>query len=314
LLFFSPERKYKVKAARPTARRYIDEIGREPGANSLGSQPLVGGDLSIAYIAIEATKWAWNDSKSSGQTKLVLLAIAAHCNADGWAWPKLETIEEAANASRPTVIQAISRLEELGEIVVERGGKGPGSTHRYFLRGFVERVKKGKEIEAKGKIEADLRVKPLDSEEREELYYSQRITDEKGRDVAVQNKKYLLEEVTLEEVVPHVKEDPKQVYKECKRYYRRLTGKSPGNVPPSRGDEWVRLVEEKTGDKILEAFKLWAEEIGKERLRDFRWPMAVFLKNINEQLEAVEDKNAGEQDEERETEENRLPEFKGWEG
>jgi len=66
------------------------------------------------------------------------------------------------------------------------------------------------------------------------------------------------------------------------------------------------LVEKKTGDVVLEAFKLWLLE-NKEFAKECDWPMAAFMKNVNEKIEAYEDKVAGEQDEE---EEEGLPRLK----
>src|SRR6266404_3802510 len=107
-----------MSSASPKAARRHDEF---TGAESLRlSAPALseGGGLSIAYISIEASKWVWNHSRSTSHARLVLLAIAAHCNDDGWAWPKLDILEEAANASRPTVLQALEKLEkELKEIL-----------------------------------------------------------------------------------------------------------------------------------------------------------------------------------------------------
>jgi hypothetical protein len=260
-----------------TTRQEVTE-GREP--TSSGPHPYVGGEL---FISVKAVEWVLENSKSTGNARNILLVIAAHTNSNGYCWPSFDRIMKLSNCSRPTVSKCIQELDDLEELEICRE---EGKSNFYSLPKFMEArpVNTSKEIP------------------RNQLSFTTKLV-----------KAPLLEEEVLEESKakevdsPHVREDPKQVYKECKRYYRRLTGKSPGNVPPSRGDEWVRLIEEKTGDKILEAFKLWAEEIGKERLRDFRWPMAVFLKNINEQLEAVEDKKAGEQDAKAEEEEFHLP-------
>lgn len=56
-------------------------------------------------------------SKSTGTDKVVLLGIANH-DGDGGAWPSIETLCKYANRSERAVQYAISRLVELGELVV----------------------------------------------------------------------------------------------------------------------------------------------------------------------------------------------------
>ena len=134
----------------------------------------VGGNA--LYISIKATEWVFEHSKSQVSSRLVLLAIAASVNTDGYAWPGLEAIEHRSNLSRPTVLRALEELESLGEIIVERGGEGPKDTNCYYFSAFMERVKKGKDFDDKGKEEAPKRVNPslheeevLEKEELEEV-------------------------------------------------------------------------------------------------------------------------------------------------
>jgi hypothetical protein len=173
--------------------------GRESGAISPDSQPLDGGEVPIFYVAIEATKWVWNESPSRGYSRLVLLAIAAHCNSDGWAWPSLKTLEEAANTTRPTILQALEQLEQSGEIVVERGGEGPGSVNRYYLFRFMERVKKGKE-------EGYKRVKGVDLSSGKQVEWLEPVTEEIEKKLENQNKN-LLEQVEEVKNLPLLNEE-----------------------------------------------------------------------------------------------------------
>jgi helix-turn-helix protein len=104
------------------------------------------------YISVEATRWAWTESLSERSARLVMLAIAAHCNEDGYSWPGLETIMRCSRLSKPIVLEALQKLTELKELTVEKGGKGAGDTNRYYLCAFMEsRVNKGKENPDKGK-------------------------------------------------------------------------------------------------------------------------------------------------------------------
>jgi Helix-turn-helix domain len=173
--------------------------GRESDATSSDSQPLGGGEVPILYVAIEATKWVWNESSSRGYSRLVLLAIAAHCNSDGWAWPSLKTLEEAANTTRPTILQALEQLEQSSEIVIERGGEGPGSVNRYYLFRFMERVKKGKDEWYK-------RVKGVDLTSGKQVEWLESVKEEIHSKSENQNKN-LLEQVEEVKNLPLLNEE-----------------------------------------------------------------------------------------------------------
>jgi len=115
--------------------------------------------MSRMYISIDATRWVFEHSKSERSARLVLLAIAAHCNDDGQCWPGLEALARYSGLSRTRVLQSVEELEKLGEITVERGGKGPGDTNHYYLKAFMDlRVHKGKENSSKGALSPQIRV------------------------------------------------------------------------------------------------------------------------------------------------------------
>jgi hypothetical protein len=121
------------------------------------------------YISVEATRWVWTESKSERSARLVLLAIAAHCNDDGNCWPGLDTLCLYVKLSKNSVLKGIEELVALGEITVERGGKGARDTNHYHLRAFMQgRVQKGSEIPNKGsetRQEGFTRVHPNNKEE-----------------------------------------------------------------------------------------------------------------------------------------------------
>lgn len=62
---------------------------------------------------------ALRGSRATGLDLLVLLAIADHSNADGLAWPALETIAQRCGVNEKTVRRALPKLEALGEIKIE---------------------------------------------------------------------------------------------------------------------------------------------------------------------------------------------------
>ena len=81
-----------------------------------------------------------------------------------------------------------------------------------------------------------------------------------------------------------------EVFGQAKRVYRRFVGKSFGSLGPRSG-QWQELIESHGGVIVLAAVEMWAQEGGKG-LRDIRWPVAMFLKNAEEFIEAVKSTTA----------------------
>ena len=68
----------------------------------------------------------WRESKSTGRSRRVLLAIADHQGEIG-AWPSIATIAKMVNASERSVQRDIKYLQTLGELRVETQ-KAPGNS------------------------------------------------------------------------------------------------------------------------------------------------------------------------------------------
>jgi hypothetical protein len=66
--------------------------------------------------------WVWDHSLSEGNDRLVLLAIADQCDDSGrQAWPTYERLMQKTRiASRTTISACLSRLQERGELKVEK--------------------------------------------------------------------------------------------------------------------------------------------------------------------------------------------------
>lgn len=77
-----------------------------------------------------------------------------------------------------------------------------------------------------------------------------------------------------------------ETFQRAKRLFRRFVGKSIGSLGP-RGDQWEDLVKNHGSEIVLSALELWAREGGKG-LRNVNWPLAVFLKNAEEFIDAVQ--------------------------
>lgn len=85
-------------------------------------------------MSIQAIAWVLENSVSEGYDRLVLLAIANHCDARGFnAYPAIDRIAIEARMHRRTVFRSIQSLCELGELeVVSRGG-GRSRANQYRL-------------------------------------------------------------------------------------------------------------------------------------------------------------------------------------
>src|SRR5260370_26447147 len=80
--------------------------------------------------------WVWANSPTSGNERLVLLALAGACSRDDGTgcWPSAAAIARKANISARTVRRVIARLEAGSHVAVHRGGGRAGSTNSYTVR------------------------------------------------------------------------------------------------------------------------------------------------------------------------------------
>lgn len=84
-------------------------------------------------MSVKVSSWVWDHSRARGVTRLVLLALADHAGADGGdAYPSVARLAERCGVGERTVQDAIGRLVELGELVVDRQA-GPRGANRYQI-------------------------------------------------------------------------------------------------------------------------------------------------------------------------------------
>lgn len=84
-------------------------------------------------MSVKVMSWVFDHSESTGNERLVLLAIADHANDETWScWPSVARLAVKAKVSERTVQRAIRSLVELGEIGIGEG-TGPRGTHRYTV-------------------------------------------------------------------------------------------------------------------------------------------------------------------------------------
>jgi helix-turn-helix protein len=86
-------------------------------------------------MSIAVMNWVWANSPTSGNERLVLLALADACSRDDGTgcWPSAATIARKANISDRSVRLLIVRLEAGGFVTVHRGGGRAGSTNSYTV-------------------------------------------------------------------------------------------------------------------------------------------------------------------------------------
>ena len=65
-------------------------------------------------MSVKLMNRVWKHSRAKGTARLVLLAIADHCNTAGVAWPSLTRLASYVNVDRRNVITAVNRLIEMG--------------------------------------------------------------------------------------------------------------------------------------------------------------------------------------------------------
>jgi hypothetical protein len=86
-------------------------------------------------MSIAVMNWVWANSPTSGNERLVLLALADACSRDDGTgcWPSAATIARKASISDRSVRRVIARLEAGGQVKVHRGGGRAGSTNSYTV-------------------------------------------------------------------------------------------------------------------------------------------------------------------------------------
>jgi hypothetical protein len=82
--------------------------------------------------------------------RLVLLALADHCDHEGYAWPSVERLAQKCGLSRRTVQRALNDCEQAGELIRVIGGRGRRSTTQYriVLHGAVDNSLLGRHSDA----------------------------------------------------------------------------------------------------------------------------------------------------------------------
>lgn len=196
------------------------------------------------------------------QKLLMMLLADYHNEEEGTAWPSMSTLSRQCLSDERTIQRAVKHLESCGLLAVERGTGNVRST--YFL------LPEGRHSAAP----TDAGVTPRDEK-------GATFTDENGC-VSIDS---------LQSEKQPKEEDPREVFNLLRRYYRRKIGKSIGG-PGGYGETFAAIVQRRTGDAVLEAGKLWVDELDRTFMRTVHWPFAMFMKHIDQRLEDYEDQQA----------------------
>lgn len=85
-------------------------------------------------MSLDAQDWVWNHSQSKGTARLVLLAIADKAYGKGCtAYAGTTMLVQRSNAARSSVVAAVDKLIQLGELAVVEGQQGPRGETVYTL-------------------------------------------------------------------------------------------------------------------------------------------------------------------------------------
>ena len=88
----------------------------------------------------------FDHSKMEPGARLVLLALADHCDHDGYAWPTIDRLVHKTGLSRSSVKRCLKECELAGELIRTVGnGRGHTSLYRITLSGLegVDNLGKG---------------------------------------------------------------------------------------------------------------------------------------------------------------------------
>lgn len=128
------------------------------------------------------TRHIWDHTPQKGNAKLVLLALADFANDKGLAWPSIPTVARKTGLSTRQVKRVLPKLEEAGEIHIERSGPGRRRVHHYTFPKYMNgdtlspfpkmsTYKKGDNLSKNGDT---LSPDPIRTKKKREIIFSSR--------------------------------------------------------------------------------------------------------------------------------------------
>ena len=128
------------------------------------------------------TRHIWDHSPQKGNAKFVLLALADFANKRGLAWPSIQTLATKTGISGRQIKRILPKLEEAGEIHIERSGPGRRRVHHYTFPKYMNgdtlspfpkgsTYKKGDNLSKNGDT---LSPDPIRTKKKREIVFSSR--------------------------------------------------------------------------------------------------------------------------------------------
>lgn len=238
-------------------------------------------------MSFKALTWALEQTDVEGLEKFVLFMVAYRDNHDSphGCFPSLERIAKDCGIARSTAAQHITSLEEKNKIKKTNrfDDKGNQLTNYYELPSVWGDAGSGG-----GSPESGLGVvQRLDQG-----------SPESGREVVrnLDTNRQLNRQLTSkpnlvvgeEESLPSKeREDPAAAYRIAKSIFRKYCRGALGNLGEKQREEWSSFIHTYGEVKGLGAFTVWARELGLEA-KKFKYPIALFLKDPAEFIEAYE--------------------------
>ena len=86
-------------------------------------------------MTVKCSTWVWEHSQTTGNDRLVMLALADEADDDGTnCYPSQDRLTEKTRIPKRTVQRCIDRCEQAGEVVVDRPeSHGLGKFNAYVL-------------------------------------------------------------------------------------------------------------------------------------------------------------------------------------
>lgn len=83
-------------------------------------------------MSIRIMSLVWDKSKHKGSALLLMLALADHADDTGKCWPGMSSLAKKTRMGRRNVVKLMERIEQSGEVVVEKRGNQSAS-NRYRI-------------------------------------------------------------------------------------------------------------------------------------------------------------------------------------
>ena len=263
-------------------------------------------------MSYQATGWVLEFSESQLGARLVLHSIAYHLNKDAdWCFPSLDTIAKECRMTKSGVIQAMERLEQSGELTVERTERpGSGSVNRYSMPLFLawweeakkigEKGKKGQPYCEKGIADSGERVNGI--EKRVNAIRKKGVRDipepEVEPEVEPERKNQMNQVLSLPFKKDSQEEKASPNYGLFRTRFRSLTG-ILANTYKDNQAKYEELCRNFGEDAVLEALAEWVKSEGKDEIKKHgKWAAKHFF----EEAEILITTSAPEEDDEEDPE------------